>query len=448
MLFTVNNKKQLIKVGLPIALQSTLLSSMGLINCLMISPLGDVALASVGVGARWLTFISMLLFSFASCGQVLMSHSAGANDRNGFVRLSHLSSTHVVTLGFFIGFVFFSFPEFITTFIADSETIAKYSYNYIRLTGIVIFLTGICVSIDAIMRSVKKTKPSLYACIIEIALNIICNYVLIFGVGNFEGYGIVGAGLASVTARLVRVLILLYIVNQSEQIFFFSRNTIIHAAEISLIKKYYTYAWPMIISSLAWSSGVFCMHAIIGHMGEQELAIMSILAPFELVALCFVSGVCVGASILIGQALGAKEFDGAYKLAKDAMVLSLIVGSICSVLFAFAAFLFVSNQAYLSVVTTSTIIMMLPFLTVSIIARTITSTFLHGILKTGGDTKFCMYVDVICQWGIAIPLVFIAGIVLKLSLPIIYLLIQIEELLKIIPCYVRIRQRKWIKTLA
>lgn len=448
MLFTVNNKKQLIKVGLPIALQSTLLSSMGLINCLMISPLGDVALASVGVGARWLTFISMLLFSFASCGQVLMSHSKGANDRDGFVRLSHMSSTHVVTLGFLIGLIFFIFPGFITSFIADSENISNYVEDYIRLTGLIIFLTGICVSIDAIMRSVKKTKESLYACIIEIILNIVLNYILIFGIGNFQGYGILGAGLASVTARLVRVLVLLYVVNKSEQIFFFTPNTIRHAIQTSLIQKYYSYAWPMIISSLAWSSGVFCMHAIIGHMGEQELAIMSILAPFELVALCFVSGVCVGASILIGQALGAKEFDKAYKMAKDAMLLSLIVGSVCSLVFAAAAFVFVSNQAYLSVMTTSTILMMLPFLSISIIARTITSTFLHGILKTGGDTKFCMYVDVICQWGIAIPIVFVAGIIFKLSLPVIYLLIQVEEILKIIPCYVRIRQKKWIKTLA
>lgn len=63
---------------------------------------------------------------------------------------------------------------------------------------------------------------------------------------------------------------------------------------------------------------------------------------------------------------------------------------------------------------------------------------MQGILKTGSDNRYCMYVDIVCQWIIAIPLAIIAAFIWKLPLFVIFLIIQIEEICKISPCLYRV----------
>ncbi len=430
------------------SLQFTFLALMGIIDTILVSPLGDLALSSVGIGARWLTFVSMLLFCLASCAQVLLSHSKGAADGIGFKMVAHLGSVHVVTLSFILGVLFFLFPLVMISAITNSEEVGTYGKDFIKIIGAIIFLTGICVSVDAILRSEGRTRESLYANIVEILVNIVLAYILIYGYGIIPALGIVGVGIASLTARFLRAVTLIIILWKLKNIQIFSIGAFHDALDFPTIKKYYLYAWPLIVSSLAWSAGVFVMHAIMGHMGELELAAMSFIAPFETLAVCFVSGISNAASILIGQSLGANQNKRAYSFAIDSIQLASAIGIITAIASAISVYFYLTNLSNIESATRDLIIMIIPCLSLAIITRSIAGSLMHGILKAGGDNKYCMYVDMLCQWSVSIPLVFFAASVLNFSLFEVYLLIQIEGVLKIILCLPRVIAKKWIRNLA
>lgn len=436
------------RLGFPIALQSTALALMGLVNSLMVSDLGETSLAAVGIGARWLTYISLLIFALSSGGQILLAQYVGAGDNDRFRKTALMSAYHIFFVSILIGTGFILFPGLVISAFTSSPEIATEAFVYIQFMGGVIFLTGLSVAIDTIFRSLGKTRVPLYAYLIEFLVNITLNYLLIFGNFGFPEMGVTGAAVASFTARSLRIVALMTILYCEERINLFSTRSLRCAFDRRLINKFYPVAWPLVASSLIWTSGGFTMHLVFGHLGDRELAVMSLITPFELVALAFISGVCCGTSICIGHALGADKTDLARSLARSAGFLSLVVGSGAAIVFTSIAYYYVLNQEAWDLETQSMIAAALPILGLSIIARTITSTQLHGILKSGGDVKFCLYVDVICQWGIAIPSVIYFGIYLGYDLVTVYFIVQIEELLKIIPCQIRIHSNKWARNLA
>ena len=86
-------------------------------------------------------------------------------------------------------------------------------------------------------------------------------------------------------------------------------------------------------------------------------------------------------------------------------------------------------------------------LSVGIVLRSIPMTVIVGVLRAGGDVKFCLYQDLIAQWVIGIPLAAIAAIYLKFTPEWMYLLFLTEEVIKWGGSLYRIKTRKWIKNL-
>jgi Na+-driven multidrug efflux pump len=82
-----------------------------------------------------------------------------------------------------------------------------------------------------------------------------------------------------------------------------------------------------------------------------------------------------------------------------------------------------------------------------IIIRSIPLTLVVGVLRAGGDVKFCLYQDVITQWFIGIPIAAFAAIYLGLPAEYVYLLFIFEEIIKVFTSISRLKSRKWIRNL-
>ena len=70
-----------------------------------------------------------------------------------------------------------------------------------------------------------------------------------------------------------------------------------------------------------------------------------------------------------------------------------------------------------------------------------------GVLRSGGDTKFCLFLDCAGVWCIGIPLAFLGGLVWRLPIYIVYTLVMTEEIFKFVLGYLRYRKKKWIRNL-
>ena len=71
-----------------------------------------------------------------------------------------------------------------------------------------------------------------------------------------------------------------------------------------------------------------------------------------------------------------------------------------------------------------------------------------GILRSGGDTRFCLFADVTAVWLIGVPMAFFGGLYLKLPIHLVYAMVCLEEVYKSVVCFFRYRQKKWLRNLS
>ena len=205
-------------------------------------------------------------------------------------------------------------------------------------------------------------------------------------------------------------------------------------------------AIPLMLHDGLWAMGVFGYQIIFGQMSTNALAIMSLLAPIESILFSGFFGLAVAASTMLGHELGANNFERARKQSWVFIVCSPFI----ALLVALIVYPISEPMAYfmngLQTPLPNTAIT-LSIIAFGLVFKVINMVGIMGILRSGGDLKFGIYVDILALWLVRLPMAFFVGLVLKASLPIVVAAILAEELVKIGFVIFRIHQGKWLKNL-
>ncbi|RXJ73713.1 hypothetical protein CS022_08245 [Veronia nyctiphanis] len=199
--------------------------------------------------------------------------------------------------------------------------------------------------------------------------------------------------------------------------------------------------------TVIWTVGLFVLNIIVGRLGEQELAATTVISSFESFSLATAAGISGAVAILVGNALGAGNFTLSKTYAGYATSVSLVTGFVIAAGIMVATPLIIPLYTELTPDVQALTRSCLPILAISMIFRTINVVLIVGILRAGGDNKYCMYLDFYCQWVWAIPATLIAALWLQWALPWVFLMIASEEIVKLIPTLLRIKSGKWINNL-
>ncbi|PCK08248.1 MAG: hypothetical protein COA42_10280 [Alteromonadaceae bacterium] len=444
----IDRTKTILALSIPIAIQGVLLTSLGFMDSIMVSSLSEDHLAAMGIGSRWFWFLSSFLFSIAAGASIILAQLNGDKKKPAqFVQIAFIGLLMVTGTSLIIGFVFVFFPQLPISLFTKSDTVSALARPYIQCMGLLAVITAISAIFDSIFRAVKKSRLSLYSFIVELVVNMALNYCLIFGKMGFPELGILGAGVASLIARTLRTGVLMAFMHHYSPIPLIDLISYIVTIKRSVVKNYCRITGPVVVSSLVWSTGVFVVHALFASMGSQELAVMTFITPIECFGLALVGGICQGSSVAIGNTLGARRFDEAEKLAAVAVKLAFFSGIVIAVCAALVGYQLI-NLTNLPPESQATAHELLFVVVISIAVRCVTATQMHGILKSGGDTKFCMYMDGVSQWLIIIPLLVIAIHYFHMPLFYAFLFVQAEEFIKLVPSQLRIRSNHWRTALA
>lgn len=442
--FTYFLKRALV-LGLPLALQSLLFSSGGFIDNLMVSQLGTEEVAASGIGARVFWFTGIFIWGTGTGMGVLLAQYWGANDAEGLRRNFALGAI-VASLASFLIFLFcWTAPEVVPSmFKVEGET-AALATEYLQIISIALLVAGPSIAMDAALRALGKTQTTFYMSFIEIALNIVLSFILIFGHFGLPAMGLAGAGWGTVIARLFRVVLSLLV------IIFYNKVLILGPADFrfrkSTFQKYVNVTAPVIVGSLIWSGGIFTYQLIMGRIGENELAAMAIISPLEAITLCVASGLSGATAIIVGNALGANKLETSEKYARYALKTAVLTGLTASALILMAQSYILSLYTQVNDDVLVLVSLCFPVLAISALVRNINITLIVGVLRAGGDAKFCMNMDAVCQWVWAVPMTAIAAMWLELPLPYVFLMMTSEEIVKLYPTIRRVFGNKWVNNL-
>ncbi len=439
--------RRLIAIALPITLQSIMFSSRGLVDVLMLGQLGEAEIAAVGVAARATFVTTIMLVGVTTGGALLTAQYWGAANKQGVRESTAL--TWLVSM-FFAAFsvgLFLLFPQQIMALTTDSAQVNQLGSQYLIITALSMFAVA-CVSSMAVgLRAMHKPGISTFFSGIGIVSNVLLNWLLIFGKLGFPALGIQGAAIATLLSGMIEVGCLYGYLYWKKHLLAFGWQEVKAVLVWPTIERFLRLSLPTTFNFLAWAGGLFAYHAIMGQSGVQGLAALSVMTPVESISLSFLIGVSNAAAVLIGNQLGAKRYDAVYYQALGVTALSLCSGLLVAGLLFLVQIPILNSFSALSEETRQLADKFIVILSLGIVLRSVPMTVIVGVLRAGGDVKFCLGQDVIAQWLIGIPLAAVAAIYFNLAPEWIYLLFLLEELIKWGGSLWRLLTKRWMRNL-
>lgn len=439
--------QKLIQIGLPVSLQTMMFSLLGVIDIFMVNQLGDAATAAVGVGNRIFFFNLIMVSGISGAVSVLASQYFGAGDFNGIRRtLAQSWALSIIAIVPFVA-VYLLAPESVISVVASDPDYVQQATDYLWITGASLIGTAIVVPLESALRSVGEAKLPTKISIFAILVNAVLNALLIFGLFGFPKLGVVGAAVGTTVSRFVQTVALLVLAKEHYAHLFPTLSNWRDAIVVKHRKNYLTIAMPMLIHDTAWAGGLLIYNIIVGQMGVGELAIISLLSPVESILISAFMGFAVAASIVLGNEIGAQNYQRVENTAWGYVLVScglaIVLALLCFI--AKPVIVYLVQLTHLELKETAVNVTLV--IALGMILRVFNMVGIGGVLKSGGDINYSIFIDLFGQWAIGIPLAYYTALILGWPLEWVMLIVLLEELVKIALTSQRIQSKKWINNL-
>lgn len=437
--------QEFFKISLPIILTNLMAASLHIIDNVMVGSLGDLELASVAQ-ANQLTFIMRItFFGIAGGCTIFAAQHWGDNDVPGVRRVIGVSAISALILGAFFALVATVFPEAAMRIYTPDAPVIALGADYLRIVGPSYFVIALSVVFNAANRSTERVRLNMVASFCAIATNAILNYCLIFGHFGFPKMGVRGAALATAIAAVVEAVVLIgwtYFKKYPAA----AKLREMKPTSFAYVRKYYKVAVPVMLNEGVWALGTSAYMAVYGRVSIPAVAAMNVVNTVDQVVMAAIWGTMNATAVMVGKRIGANDRQGAMDCSRHMMHMSFVISVIMGVTLYFA------RGPILSLFNISDASKAIAYAVMGVGAfiiwiRAFNSVNVVGVLRAGGDTIFSLLLDGGAIWLIGVPIAALGALVFKLELQHVYLLIQIEELVKLIIGYIRFRSGKWINQL-
>ncbi|GIO86849.1 MATE family efflux transporter [Paenibacillus faecis] len=437
--------KNVYKIALPVTLQSLIMSLLTLTDQLMVGQLGDVAIASVGMATKIYGVISVVLAGLAAGVSIYAAQFWGKQDRKSISQLLGIGLIAGFALSFLFTLLVFFEPRLCLGLFTTDERILGEGYIFLQIISLSYVPTMFTMMYSAILRSTTHVKLPMFVSLFTVMLNIVLNYMLIFGNWGFPELGLKGAAIATLTARIVECALIIgavYKFRLPGSVDFGS----LFGVPKPLLQKFIQTTYPIILTEFIWVMGETAYAMIYSRMGTSEMTAMTITFPLQGICIGLLSGLASAGGVMVGNKLGAGEEETALQYAKRFIALGISVSLAVGLVIAAA------SPWYVSFFNISGEVHRLGIYLVWVFAAFLwvkvgNMIMAGGILNSGGDSKFVFAMESAATWLIGVPSGLLLSFVFKQPVYLVYLVLSLEEVVRFGIGMWRIHSRKWIKNL-
>lgn len=429
---------------LPIAFQQFMLAAVSASDALMLGVLSQASLSAVSLAGQVTFIFNLFMSGFATGTSILAAQYYGKGDRRSLEKIfAYVLRTSVMVSAVFFLASLFAPRQLMRCFTAD-ETLISGGIVYLRVVAASYLFTGVSQIYLCILKNTGFALKSTVISSSVVVLNILLNAIFIYGIGPMPEMGIAGAALATSISKLIEMAWVILESLREGRIRLCGKYLVTSAGVLA--KDYWRYSGPMLGDFLVWGFGFSMYSVIMGHLGSDAVAANSIANIVKNLIVCFCGGLANGGGIVVGNELGKGEL----KLAKrygDLLFWLCILSGIASGAVLLLLSPAILHFANLSPAAVGYLKWMLLLCACYMVGKSFNMTVIAGIFPAGGDSKFGLICDIVTMWVYAVPCGFLAAFVLKLPVVAVFLIINLDEIVKL-PVVIRhYRQYKWVRNL-
>lgn len=399
--------KNIVKLGVPVIIENILIVLLGVVDMYFVGKIGSEAIAGVGITNLIVNIYTAFFIAIGIGTTAVVSRNIGAKK----IVLASEDTKQAIILAVIIGgivaLINLVFAKDIMEVMGAESSVVDGALSYFIVITVPLLFLCLNIVLSSVLRGAGDTRTPMKAGLIANITNIVLDYILIFGIMNFSGLGIVGAAFATTISRIISVVILMNSIMKGKnktQLYLKGEWKI----KKDIIKSITMIGVPAGIEKLIMRSGQVVYGAMIVSIGTSAYAAHNIAGTIESVTYLPAMGFGVAASTLIGQNLGANKYEDARSYGLYAYYISAIFMSGMGVfMYVFAptlAKLFTKDIMVIeqSVEVVRLIALFQPMLCVTVV--------IASALQGAGDTKFPMYSSLIGIWGIRVIGVYILSV--------------------------------------
>lgn len=438
-----NFYRKLTVIGIPMIIQQVIAVTLNLADTIMVGKVSENALAAVGAANQVYFIFSVVIFGIFSGAAVHAVQYWGIRDLASLRKIVGIDYTMCLVLSVpTVAMVFAGAPFFIRLFSQEPEVI-ELGTQYMKIACFSYIFAALSFVISYNSRSIQDLKYPTIINACAILMNIFLNYVFIFGNFGVPALGVRGAAIATTVSRILEcVAMMLSVYLRKEhplkaypsQLFCYSRELLVNVMKTAV---------PVIITEGMWAFSVSAIFAAYGKISASALAISQIAVTVTDFFQTIYFGLGNASSVIIGEVLGQGRRSTAFEYSRKVLKVTWILNIIMTVVIILARTPIAAIYDF-SPETTEMLMKALLVYAVALTPKMLAYMTICAILRAGGDTVFCMYMDVAFNVGLQIPLAYIGVLVLKWPLHWVMAFVAIADFIKVFFCYYRYYSKKWM----
>ena len=444
--------RRLFSVMLPILLQTLITNFVNLLDNIMVGQVGTEPMSGVAIVTQLLFVFNLCIFGGLAGAGIYTAQYYGAGDEKGVAE--SFRAKLYISLGavlVFTGIFVFAGQTLISQFIhqgseaLDLEATRRHALGYLRIMLLQMPPFALQMAYASTLRETGETLLPMKAGIAAVFVNLILNYVLIFGKLGAPALGVEGAAIATVIARFTECAVVVFFAHRSVRGRFFADGWSSPRVPASLTRAIAVTGLPLLLNELLWSGGQTFLNQCYSVRGLEVVSAVNISSAAG--QLFFTSFIAMGNAIgiLVGQLLGAGELERARdenrKLIAFAVALCTLTGAIMALIAPVVPRVYNPTEGVRR-------------LAGQLLLVTAAAMPLHGFanacyftLRAGGRAVLTFIFDSGWQWLIVIPLAFVLSRYTSVPILPMFIAVVAVENAKCFLGWFFVRRGDWVRDL-
>ena len=425
----------ILTIALPTIVDMFVQTLLGFFDLIMVGRLGPEAIASVGLGTAPILTVIPIFFAISVGTTAMVSRAFGARNYEEAKEGMSQSLILGIPAAFIVTFAFVVFGKNILGIISKNQPITE-ALSYLKVISLGIPFLCFNIIFSYGFRSINKAKIPMINNTISIFLNIFLNYIFIFVLN----LGVFGAGIATTMSRGVVTLIFSFLIIYKKN-YCIALTTKDFKINKDICKRLLKVGLPSAGEQGLFRIGMLIFEAMVINLGTLQYAAHKIALTAESFSFNLGFGFSVAGTALVGQYLGAKEYQEAKKAGYLNMFLAISVMTAFGFIFMispkFVISMFTKDQAIVPMASSALRIVSIaqPILAVSMV--------LSGALRGAGDTRSVLWITSVGMFFVRIPLTYLFLYIFNFGLNGAWLVMILDLTYRGLACLYRFKQGKW-----